>query len=39
MEWCEIIFGVVDLINWNLEVEILFLLLIGLVRVFIIWFK
>lgn len=39
IECLEIIFGVGDLINWDLEVEILFFLLIGLVRVFIIWFK
>lgn len=39
IECWEIIFGVGDLINLYLEDEILFLLLIGLVRVFIIWFK
>lgn len=39
MECFEIILGVGDLINWDLEVEILFLLLMGLVKVFIIWFK
>lgn len=39
IECFEIIFGVGDLINWDLEVEILFWLLIGLVKVFIICFK
>lgn len=39
MECLEIIFGVGDLIKWDFEVIILFFLLIGLVRVFIIWFK
>lgn len=39
MECFEIILGVGDLINWDFEVEIFFWLLIGLVRVFIIWFK
>lgn len=39
IECFEIILGVEDLINLNFEVGIWFLLLIGWVKVFIIWFK